>query len=119
MDGPTPVRRALREREEALLTCHALADELDAKQGEIAGLEQEGSKARSKADLVRRPTRRNPAESRLKFSSHADFTLVVAFSSIILQPPAPQPCVQPAACEHITPRWPAPASVAHLAFLVR
>ena len=46
--------RALREREEALLTCHALSDELDAKQGEIAGLEQEGSKARSKADLVRR-----------------------------------------------------------------
>ena len=48
-------RRALREREEALLTCHALSDELDAKQGEIAGLEQEGSKARSKAYLVRRP----------------------------------------------------------------
>ncbi len=40
-------RRALREREEALLTCHALSDELDSKQGEIAGLEQEGSKARS------------------------------------------------------------------------
>ena len=50
--------RALREREEALLTCNALADELDAKQGEIAGLEQEGSKARSRADLVRRPARR-------------------------------------------------------------
>ena len=50
------MRRALREREEALLTCQALADELDAKQGDIAGLEQEGSKARSKADLVRRPS---------------------------------------------------------------
>ena len=58
-DTLSSIRRALREREEALLTCHALADELDGKRGEIAGLEQEGSKARSKADLVRRPARRN------------------------------------------------------------
>lgn len=36
--------KALREREAALLTRHALADELEHKRNEISGLEQEGSK---------------------------------------------------------------------------
>ena len=36
--------KALREREDALLTRHALADDLEQKRSEIAGLEQEGSK---------------------------------------------------------------------------
>jgi hypothetical protein len=41
------VARALREREEALLTADAIQDDLEKKQRAIAQLEAEGSKARS------------------------------------------------------------------------
>lgn len=44
-DAPAAAK-GLREREAALLTCHALADELDQKRGDIVSLEQEGSKLR-------------------------------------------------------------------------